>query len=264
MSAEPAVAASTIAPPIEVNGARALARAGSLAGAFVVVAAAVTGSGNGAAWRTDLGWIALFAGVGLLLAGGGASVLDRLFLKTGKGASMASEIGRHNFAAGIISAGHRASAGVIAGSCLYGADFVTLGVGTAFAALGIVTLAVFEVLHQKLTHYADDQEVRGGNAAAAVSAGGLAVALAIIIGHAAEGHFTGWGTSLRGYFTALLLAAALYPVRQVLVKRIILGLPLTLRGRALDRAIAEERNCSLGAVEGLTYVATALLVTSLL
>ncbi|HEY0709994.1 MAG TPA: DUF350 domain-containing protein, partial [Polyangia bacterium] len=247
-----------------INGARALARAGGLAGGFVVLAAAVTGSGNGHSWRTDLGWVAMFLGVGLLLAAAGARLLDRTFLKAAHGASMATEIERRNFAAGVVSAGHRAAAGIVVGSCLYGADFLSLAVGSAFAALGIATLALFEILHQKLTHYADDQEVRGGNTAAALSAAGLALALSIIVAHAAEGHFTGWGPSLRAYFLALALALALYPVRQVLVKGIILGLPLSLRGRALDRAIAEQRNCSLGAVEGLTYVATALLVTSLL
>ncbi|HEY0711432.1 MAG TPA: hypothetical protein VGF45_02080, partial [Polyangia bacterium] len=132
MSAEGAAATSTTAPNIEVNGARALARAGGLAGAFVVIAAAITGSGAGVSWRTDLGWIALFAGVGLLLATAGSALLDRAFLKAGKGAVMTAEIERRNFAAGVVSAAHRASAGIIVGSCLYGAGFMTLLVATAF------------------------------------------------------------------------------------------------------------------------------------
>jgi uncharacterized membrane protein YjfL (UPF0719 family) len=244
-----------------VNGAQAIARAGGLAGGFLIVAAAVKGSGLGVSWHADLGWMALFATVALGIASVGARLLDGAFLQRGGG--MRREIARGNVAAGLVSAGHRASAGVIAGACLYGADFATVGIGSAFALLGLGTLAVFESLHRRVTHYADDQEVRGANTAAALSAVGLALALAIIIAHAAEGHFAGWAISLRAYFVALLLAVSLYPVRQVLVKGIILGLPLSFRGRALDRAIAEERNDSVGGVEGLTYVATALLVTSL-
>jgi hypothetical protein len=100
--------------------------------------------------------------------------------------------------------------------------------------------------------------VRGENCAVGLSNGGLSVALGIIVGHAAEGTFAGWGASLRAYGLALLLALALYPVRQLFVQRLILG-----GERTLDRAIAQERDLSLGAVEGLAYLATALLVTGL-
>jgi uncharacterized membrane protein YjfL (UPF0719 family) len=94
---------------------------------------------------------------------------------------MGPELRRGNLAAGISSAAHRLAGGIIAGGCLYGADLKTLAVGAAFFALGVATLLGFQVLHRKLTRYADDQEIRGDNAAAALSNGGLGVALAIII-----------------------------------------------------------------------------------
>jgi uncharacterized membrane protein YjfL (UPF0719 family) len=150
---------------------------------------------------------------------------------------------------------------VVVAACSYGGNLADLVVSAAFVGLGVLTLAVFQRLHRKLTRYADDQEIRGENAAAALSSAGLTIALAIIVGHAAGGAFVGWGASLRGYGLALLLALGLYPVRQILVKRVILGFPLSLRGSRLDQAIAEDRNEVLGSVEGLTYVATALLVT---
>ena len=51
-------------------------------------------------------------------------------------------------------------------------------------------------------------------------------------------------------------------MRQLLVERVILGLPISfLRGHRLDQEIAEKRNAVVGAVEGLAYVAMALLVT---
>ena len=43
--------------------------------------------------------------------------------------------------------------------------------------------------------------------------------------------------------------------------RVILGLPARLAGAPLDQEIAEKRNTAVGAVEGLAYVAIALLVT---
>jgi uncharacterized membrane protein YjfL (UPF0719 family) len=245
------------APEAPIDDARALARAGTVAGACLVLAGTIAGSGAGERPASDLPWMAAFSAAGLALAALAAALLDRAYLPGGMGA----ELRRGNVAAGITSAAHRLACGIIAGHCLYGADLATLAVGTAFLALGVATLLVFQVLHRKLTRYADDQEIRGGNAAAALGNGGLGVALAIIIGHAADGSFTGWGDSLRAYVIALALAAALYPVRQLLVKRLILGLPLSLRGHRLDQEIAERRNAVVGAVEGLTYVATALLVT---
>jgi uncharacterized membrane protein YjfL (UPF0719 family) len=247
-----------VAPPT-ATAPRALARAGALAGGFVVIAAAVSGSGVGERFSRDLPWMALFTLAGLIEAGWAATLLDRFVLRGGLG----GEIARGNLAAGLTSAGHRLAAGWLASRCLYGADLGTLGIGAAFVAIAAVTLLVFQLLHRLLTHYADDQEIRGGNSAVALSNVGLTLALGIIVGHAAEGSFAGWAASLRGYASALVLALALYPVRQLLVCRVILGFSLRLRGREIDRAIAADRDHVLAGVEGLVYVATALLVTGL-
>ena len=255
----PAPSPAAPAPDAPIDGSRAIARAGTAAGVCLVLAGAIAGSGRGERLAADLTWMAAFAAAGLLLAALGAALLDRAYLPGG----MAPELRRGNLAAGIASAGHRLACAVIAGHCVYGADLGTLAIGAAFFALGIATLLGFQLLHRKLTRYADDQEIRGDNAAAALSNGGLGLALAIIIGHAADGSFTGWADSLRGYAIALALAAALYPVRQLLVKRVILGLPLALRGHRLDQEIAERRNTVVGAIEGLSYVAIALLVTGI-
>lgn len=243
------------APPL--NPARAIRRGGGLLAAFLVVAASVHGSGAGNSFAQDLSWIALFAAVSGLLVVAGAWVLDRAF----RGAAIARETAAGNRAAGLVAASHRVAVALIARTCLYGGDLRTLAIGAVFVGLGVATLLVFQVLHRRLTRYADDQEIRGQNVAAALSSAGLIVALGVIIGHAAEGHFHGWGPALSGYARALLLAFGLYPVRQVLVTRLILGLPFGLRARALDHAIMAERDEVVGAVEGLGYLATALLVT---
>jgi uncharacterized membrane protein YjfL (UPF0719 family) len=227
------------------NPARAILRTGTLLAAFLVVTGAAKG-GADAGLGLNLAWIVLFAGTGLVLVLGGALLMDRALLGT-----TAEEIARGNVAAGLVAASHRVGVAVIAARCLFGGDLPGLLVGGAFVALGVGTLLAFQFLHRKLTVYADDQEIRGQNTAAALSSAGLTVALAVIVGHAAEGTFQGWGASLRAYAFALLLACALYPVRQLLVSRIILGMPLGLRARALDRAIVEERSDVCGAVEGL-------------
>jgi hypothetical protein len=46
--------------------------------------------------------------------------------------------------------------------------------------------------------------------------------------------------------------------------RVLLGAPLGSRGGALDRSIGIERNEGIGALEAVTYIATALSVARLL
>jgi uncharacterized membrane protein YjfL (UPF0719 family) len=256
----PAPAAAAEMKDVKIDPARAIARAGALAGAFLVIGAAAGGSGAGEGLRRDLPWMLAFAAAGLAGAALAAALLDRALLRGG----LARELARGNPAAGVTAAGHRIATGVVAAGCLYGADLSTLGIGLAFLAIGTATLLAFQLLHRRLTRYADDEEIRGENSAAALGNAGLTIALAVIVSHAAEGSFTGWAASLRGYALALLLALALYPVRQLLVARWILGLPVAMRGRQLDREIAARRNAVVGAVEGLAYLATAVLVTGLL
>jgi len=119
------------------------------------------------------------------------------------------------------------------------------------------------LLYRALTRYADNQEVIAENVASAVSYVGVTLALALVVAHAASGPFLGWRASLRAFVVALLLALALYPVRQLVVARLLLGLPARLRGGALDRMIAQQRSVPVGAIEGLAYVGTALLATAI-
>ena len=92
---------------------------------------------------------------------------------------------------------------------------------------------------------------------------GVTVALSLIIGHAVEGTFVDWATSLRGYALALLFALALYPVRQLFVQTLLLGARFSFRGGRLDQGIAAERNLGMGVLEAISYLAAAFLVTRL-
>jgi uncharacterized membrane protein YjfL (UPF0719 family) len=255
-STPPAHAAAATGP----NLARALERAGVLIGltllAEIVVDGVVRETG---AWSAALRWGAAYTGVGVALLLATGAFINRTFL----GRRMRAEIARGNVAAGVVAATHFVAAGWIMSSCFYGRDLPSLTVSAAFFLIGVATLVVLQLLYRSLTKYADDQEVVGENAAAALSFAGVTLSLALIVAHAAEGTFTGWALSLRRYGVALLLAAALYPVRQLVVARVLLGLPARMRGGSLDRLIAQERRVAVGGIEALAYVATALLATAI-
>ena len=242
------------------NLARALERVGIIIGISLLAHLVIDGVVREAeSWHGALRWGATYtvAGIVLLLASG--ALVSRVFL----GGRMRAEIARGNVAAGLVAAGHYVAVSWILESCMFGRDLRSLTVSALFYLIGVATLIVLQLMYRGLTHYADDQEVVGDNAAAALGFAGITLAFAIIIAHAAEGTFVSWGTSLRGYALALLLALALYPVRQLVVGPLLLGLPARARGGALDRLVAQERSVTVGAIEALAYVAMALLATAI-
>jgi uncharacterized membrane protein YjfL (UPF0719 family) len=173
------------------------------------------------------------------------------------------ELGRGNLAAGVVAAAHAAAFGIVAAHTFAADTLATLPVGAIFFVVSVIALVALSLLFRGLTSYADDQEILGENLAAATSYSGLVLALSIIVGHAADGAFVGWMPALRGFAVFLLWAFLLYPVRQVVVGRLLLGLPLTLRGGALDRAIAQDHDWVVSCVEAAGYLAAALLATGL-
>ena len=91
----------------------------------------------------------------------------------------------------------------------------------------------------------------------------MSIAVAIIVGTALDGDFVSWESSLKGFGTILALALVLYPVRQLFVQSLLLGAPIALRGGRLDTGIGGDRNEGMGALEAVSYIATALSVARL-
>jgi len=241
-----------------VSSARAVARTGRFISLALVLGSAVDGAlvrgfPHGVYWALAFG---VTAAVLLWIL---PSLADRGVLA----GSLAGEVAQANVAAAIAAAGNRLAAGIILSHCLYGADLQALVVSVGFVPIAFGSLLFMQWLYRLLTHYSDADEIRDHNIAAALSYAGATVALGIIVGSDADGNFTGWASSLARYAAALLLALGLYPIRQLVVSRLLLGLPPALRGGAHDRAVAQERNAVIGAIEGAAYVATALLVTGI-
>jgi len=245
---------------LDHNAARGILRAGFISGAAFVVTSAIRGCVHGEDWRADLLWTVVFGGSALLLLAAVGLLGVRVLLKS----RLPAEIRRGNVAAGVAGGAHLAATGIIIGSCLYGDDVMTLGVSVVFFVIAQVTLHAFVVLFRTLTLYAEDEEVMGENVAAAVSYAGVMLGLAIVVGHAAQGQFEGWGATWRAYGVALLSAVFLYPVRQLVVQTLILRQRFSFRGGALDRMVAQDRNVGVSAVEAVSYVSAAVLLAGIL
>ena len=241
---------------IHRNAARGIVRAGFICGVAFIVSSAIQGCVHGDDWRADLLWTAVFGGCAVLLLALIGSLGVRVLLRS----RLPGEIARGNEAAGVAAAAHYAATGLIVARCLYGDDLGTLGVSVVFFVIAQATLHVLVLLFRSLTVYADDQEIMAENVAAALSYAGAMLAIAVIVGHAAEGDFVAWGQSLRAYALALLSVLVLYPVRQFLVQMLLLRQPFALRGGGLDRLVAQEHNVGASAVEAVSYLAAAFLL----
>jgi uncharacterized membrane protein YjfL (UPF0719 family) len=241
------------------QGPRWLARAGLLIALGLLLPRTLRPVANASPTLEGLGIALAFTASGvaaLLLA---AAVWNRALL----GGRLPAELARGNLAAGIAAGVHAAGAGVVASHCFAADVLATLPIGAIFFVVAEVVLVALSLLFRALTKYADDQEILGENAAAATSYSGVLLSLSLIVGHAADGAFPGWGPALRAFALFLLWALLLYPVRQLVVAKWLLGYPFAWRGGALDHAVARERDLVVSCVEATGYLAAALLATGL-
>jgi len=245
---------------VQGNQAARLLRVGQVMAVFMIVAAVVHGSVTGEAIAKDALWAAAFGTVGvvLMLASGHLGV--RLIFQH----QLRAEIARGNVAAGVAAGAHFIATGYITSRAMGGSGLHDLALAVAFFIIAQITLVLFVSLFRALTTYDDAEQIRGENLAAAVSYAGLALAIAIVVGRALDGDFTGWASSLKGYAAVLASGLALYPVRQLFVQTFLLSGSITLRGGRIDSGIAVEHDNGIAALEGATYIATALALARLL
>jgi uncharacterized membrane protein YjfL (UPF0719 family) len=241
------------------NHARTLLQVGQVLAVFMIAAASVGNVVQGKNLKIDILWALAMGALGLVLlvVSGRAGLM--LLLQS----RLPAEIERGNIAAGVAAGAHYVATGIITSRAVAGNDLPSLGLSLAFFVLAQVTLHIFVSLFRFLTVYDDAEQIQGENLAAAISYGGVAIAIAILIGRALEGDFVSWAVSLKGYGIALLFAFALWPVRQFVVQTLLLGYPFTFRGGKLDDGIAAERNEGMGILEAVSYLATALSIARL-
>lgn len=244
----------------ESNAARHLLDVGQVLGVFLVAAAVVKNCVRGEDLVADIVAAALFGVLGLGLV----AIMGRLGTQLLLQSRLPAEIARGNVAAGLAGGAHYVATGVVAAHAIAGSKLRDVGLSLLFFALAMAALWLFVTLFRALTTYDDAEQIQGENLAASLSYAGLSIGVAIIVGCALDGDFVSWESSLRGFGAVLLLTLALYPVRQLFVQSLLLGAPLALRGGRLDVGIGTERNEGIGALEAVSYVATALSVARLL
>lgn len=243
----------------ETNSARHLLEVGQVLGVFLVSAAAVKNCVRGEDLVTDLLGAGGFGTLGLVLI----AIMGRLGTQLLLRSALPKEIERGNVAAGLAAGSHYTATGIVAAHAIAGSKLRDVGLSLLFFAIAMAALWAFVTLFRALTTYDDAEQIQGENLAASISYAGVSIAVAIIVGTALDGDFVSWESSLKGFGTILALALALYPVRQLFVQSLLIGAPIALRGGRLDTAIGTDRNEGIGALEAVTYIATALSVARL-
>lgn len=226
-------------------------------GLFLLGGTLASNCRTGADLGQDLLWMGVF-GLGGLLALEVAVGLGQRAL-----AGFAAAARADNLAAATAVGAHTIAVGILVANVFGGRSFDELGVAAASFAIGQLSLLLLVWLFRRLTTYDDHREILAGNLAAALSHGGLSIALALLIGFATDGDYEGPVPALRSYGVALAEGLVVYPLRQLVVQCLILRARPSLFGGELDRAIGERRDVGAGALEALTYLAAALFVRSL-
>ncbi len=241
------------------NRARALREAGDVLAIFLLGAGVTKNCVHGESIAADATWVAVFAALGIVLL----EVTGQLGLMLLFNRRLGSAIDKGNVAAGVAAACHYVAMGLITASAVAGTDLHGLWLSVVFFALGLVVHQGVVGLFRFLTTYDDAEQIEGENAAAAISYGGVSLAVAVVIARALEGDFTGWGAALAGFFALCAGTLALYPVRQLVVQGLVLGARPTIRGGAIDLAVGRDRNTSVAALEAASFVALALAIAML-
>jgi uncharacterized membrane protein YjfL (UPF0719 family) len=242
------------------NVARGLVRVGQVLAVFLVAGSVVKNGTKSGDLVHDITWVAAFGAAAVILV----SLTGRLGVQVLLQSRLPKEIERGNSAAGVAAAANYVAVGIITSRAISGSGLHDLGLALVFFVIAQITLQVFAALFRALTTYDDAEQIAGENLAAALSYGGLMIAVAIVVARAVQGdEFPGWVLALKGYGLVLLSLLAFYPVRQLFVQMLLMHAPLALRGGRLDTAIANERNVGLGALEAATYIATALAIAEL-
>ena len=241
------------------NTARSLRGVGDVLAVFLIGPAIVKGCVHGEDLRRDALMCALFAALGLALLQVSGFLGLRLLLR----GQLVAALDRDNRAAGVAAGCHFVAMGILVSRAVAGSDLRGAGLSVAFFGIALATQQAMMILFRALTTYDDAEQIEGENAAAAVSFGGLSIALAIVLARALEGDFTGWGSSLSGFGKIALVALAFYPLRQIVVQGLVIGARPTLRGGALDLAIGRDRKLGVAALEAASYLGAAIAVSLL-
>src|SRR5262249_51980868 len=148
--------------------------AGQLLGVFLAGAHAVKGGVQGKDLGADLARVAASSAIALVLVLGIGHLGIRLLLQ----ARLPAEIARGNAAAGVAAGAHYVATAIITSRAVAG-DPHDIGLSLGFFVLGQATLHGFITLFRALTTYDDAEQIHGENLAAALSYGGVSIAVAI-------------------------------------------------------------------------------------
>lgn len=239
------------------NQAMGIQIAGYLFGVILVIATVVSGPSHGSL-GTDIMWVAVYGIGGNILLAAMALVGLRLIASS----SCLAQIRDGNAAAGTVAAGCFISSSLVLAGSLTGDGTGPFLPSLVFFLIGQCSLLAITFVFRLLTDYDDTTQIKDGNVAAALSYAGLAIAIGIIVRHSLIGDFVDYQSGLLSFGKALILVVALYPVRQWLVQGMLLGANYRLYGGTLDTEIGQHRNLGAAAIEGTTYIATALLTTA--
>lgn len=249
------------------NLAFGLALAGGVVAVAVVLAAAAAGEAA-LDFRSELGAVAAFAAVGLLLLKVGMLINDGVVFHK---FSLKDAIKAQNAAAGTVQAANLVALGVLINGAINWADgplaHALVSVVVTFLLAQIVVLAVTRVRASIYAHRHDGERwqsaIEGGNTALGVRYAGHLVGTALAASAAG-----GMVSFVAGVDTAAWLAYVAWFVWAVVLAAALLGLSMLaqaviLRGVDVVDEVDKQRNVGVAAIEATVFVGIGLIIRAI-
>ena len=124
----------------------------------------------------------------------------------------------------------------------------------AFAALGLVTLALYTLFYQITTSFSIHAEIERDNVAVGVALASNLVAIGIVVLKAVFGDFVNWEEALAAYFTFAVFGFVL-----LLAMRLVIDFAMFPRVKVANE-LAVDRNLGLAFIEGAVVVSASLIL----
>ncbi|MCP4219508.1 MAG: DUF350 domain-containing protein, partial [bacterium] len=127
-----------------------------------------------------------------------------------------------------------------------------------FVALGQVVLLILFMIYQAITKFDIKAEIKKGNAAAGLAAGGILIALAVILRASLAGPFVSWTADLIGFGISAAAGIILLLVMRLLVDW------LFLPNTTLQVEIERDQNVAAIAITEAIIIAVAIIISSVI
>lgn len=189
-----------------------------------------------------------FLAVALMLVS--SIINDKVILSN---VSTKSELEKGNVAIGAVEAASFIANGLVLFGALSGQG--SLLTGLAFWLVAQFVLLVVSIVYNMITKFDVKTQLAQGNSAVGFSVAGFMIAMGVVLKASTQGSFESWMENLTTFGIVVGFSLATMPLIRLFLDKVLLS------KSDLCKELSVDQNIGIGAVEGLFYVSSALMIS---